>query len=118
MRNSSFALQTLLCMSLLAPVAQAQEIAVPDKAQRQGMSYEEYAQFRENMRQHMEKRNTDESKKSRMDAQMNASSSQNKVEMHHHNRVYGRDYESRISEDRAERPQRIERMERGDMGRH
>ena len=113
MRNSSFALQTFLCMSLLAPVAQAQEIAVPDKAQRQGMSYEEYAQFRENMRQHMEKRQTDDSKKPQMDN----NTPQNEVKMHTHDRVYGRDYESRINEDRPERPQRIERMSRGDMGR-
>ena len=59
MQKSSFAVQILLCMILLVPAVQAQELAPSDMARRQSMSYEEYAKYRENMRQQMGKANMD-----------------------------------------------------------
>lgn len=124
MRYSTFALQILLCMSLFVPAVRAQEITVPDKAHRQGMSYEEYTKFRERMRQQMEKTHSKAHKLSR-DTE---DSTQEQMEMHRHNSAYGQGYQSRISEDRPdniresrperpERPEHIERVDRGDMGR-
>ncbi len=121
MQKSTFALRILLCMSLFAPAVQAQETTVPDKAHRQGMSYEEYVQFREKMRQHMEKMHSDEAKQS----QDENGPLQSKMKMRHQDSAYGQGYRSRVSEDRPdtgrdsrpEHPQRVERIERGDMGR-
>lgn len=119
MQNSFFALQVLLCMSLLVPVVQAQELAPPDMARRQSMSYEEYAKYRENMRQQMGKANTDRNRP----VQNRGASPQDRVEMRHHDSAYGRGYRSRepadkpasARENRIERPQ-IERFSREDRG--
>jgi len=121
MQKPAFALQILLCMCLFAPVVQAQETTVPDKAHRQGMSYEEYSKFREKMRQHMEKVHSSEAKQSPDEN----GSPQDKRKMRHQDSAYGQGYRSRVSEDRPdtgrdsrpEHPQRVERIERGDMGR-
>lgn len=120
MQNSFFALQILLCMSLLVPVAQAQELAPPDMARRQSMSYEEYAKYRENMRQQMGKANIDRNRP----VQNRGTSPQDRVERHN-NSAYGQGYHSRESadrpasarENRTERPQ-IERFSREDQGGH
>lgn len=121
MQKSTFALQILLCLSLFAPMVQAQETTATDKAHRQGMSYEEYAKFRAKMRQNMEKMHSGEQKHSR-----DANNSQQEVmKMHRHDSAYGQGYRSRVSEgrpdtgrdSRPEHPQRVERSERGDMGR-
>jgi hypothetical protein len=50
MQIYNIAFQLLLCMSLLVPVANAENLSVPDKEHRQGMSYEEYSNYREKMR--------------------------------------------------------------------
>ena len=121
MQNSFFALQILLCMSLLVPVAQAQELAPPDMARRQSMSYEEYAKYRENMRQQMGKANIDRNRP----VQNRGTSPQDRVEMRQNNSAYGQGYRSRepadrpasARESRTERPQ-IERFSREDRGGH
>ena len=121
MQKPTFALQILLCMSLFAPVVQAQETVATDKTHREGMSYEEYSKFRAKMRQNMEKMHSDEQKQSQ-DAN---STPQEKMKMRHHDSTYGQGYRSRVTEDRPDtarenrpdHPQRIERIERGDMGR-
>ena len=125
MQNSSFAVQILLCMTLLAPTVQAQELAPPDMARRRSMSYEEYAKYRENMRQQMGKANMDKTGP----AQSRGTSAQDRVEMRRHNSAYGQGYRSRepsdrpnsaredklTRENRPERPQ-IERFSREDRG--
>lgn len=62
MKASSFALYFWLYMSMLAPVAMAQEIPIPDKAHRQVMNLEEYSKFREKMRLRMERTHAQERK--------------------------------------------------------
>jgi len=125
MQNSSIAVQILLCMSLLVPAVQAQELAPPDMSRRQSMSYEEYAKYRENMRQQMGKANID---KSRPD-QSRSTSPQDRAEMRRQNSAYGHGYRSRDTSDRPNsarednlsrenrpvRPQ-IERFSREDRG--
>jgi len=121
MKTSFLALQIILCMTLLAPAAHSQEISPPDREQRKGMSYEEYAKLREKMRLQMEKMHADESKQS----QDKSSSAGDQTEQPPHNSAYGQGYRSRNMEDRSdaagdnkpERPQRMERFNRGDMGR-
>ena len=57
MRTSSFALQILLCMSLFSPLQhKPRKLSPPDREQRKGMSYEEYAKLREKMRSQWKKR--------------------------------------------------------------
>lgn len=106
------------CISLFAPIAMAEGIAVPDKEQRQGMNYEEYSKYRENMRMQMEK-----IKHGNTGQKTDASSAQ--TEKSHADSTYGKGYSSRTStierpdsaaENRPER-HRIERFNRGDMGR-
>ncbi len=96
MQKSSFAVQILLCMSLLVPAVQAQELAPPDMARRQSMSYEEYAKYRENMRLQMGKANMDKN----APAQSRGTSPQDRVEMRRHNSAYGQGYRSREPSDR------------------
>lgn len=119
MKTSSFFLQIVFCMALLAPATQAQEITPPDRAHRQGMSYEEYAKYRERMRQRMEKMQADEHRQSKE----KSDSPQDQIESRPHHSAYGQGYRSRNMEDQAdagrdsrpERPQRIERFDRGGM---
>ena len=119
MQKTSIALQILLCMCLFVPAVQAQELAPPDKIHRQDMSYEEYAKYRENMRQQMEKMHPDKSRQS----QSKGTSPLDRTEMRHHNSAYGQGYRSRnpsdrpnlARENRSERPH-IERFSREDRG--
>lgn len=62
MQISNLAMQFLLCISLFAPVAMAQEFTPPDREHRKGMSYEEYSSYREKMRMRMEKMTPEERK--------------------------------------------------------
>lgn len=121
MQISNFYFQLLLCMSLFVPAAMAESISVPDKNQRQGMSYEEYSNYREKMRKQMEKNKPEEVKQN--PAPANAPSGQ--TEKASQGSAYGKGYHSRNQpEDRPDtgagnRPDRprIERFNRGDMGR-
>jgi hypothetical protein len=105
----------LLCASLSAPLAWAQDIAVPNREQRQGMSYKEYSDFREKMRLRMEKMRADE---------RNPPSAENKRTQEEQKqtdseRTYGKGYDSRshnidrpdTADRRPERP-RVERFNR------
>lgn len=102
---------------LLAANAMAQEVTVPEREQRRGMSYEEYSSVRENMRLRMEKMREAERKQeilreARPDAAPRTADGN-----------YGQGYHTRTRPDaatverpeRAERPQRIERFNRSDM---
>ena len=117
-----FAFQLMLCMSLFVPVAKAENLSVPDKEHRQGMSYEEYSNYREKMRMHMERMTPEERKQ----AQDSSGRPPERMEKPNHDSAYGQGYHSR---DQAEsRPgmgagnkpdhPRVERFNRGDMGRH
>lgn len=119
MQNSSIAMQTLLCMCLLVPAAQAQDLAPPDMERRQSMNYEEYAKYRESMRQQMGKANRDQNRP----AQNRGASPQDRSEMRRQDSAYGQGYRSRDHSDRpnsardnrTERHQ-IERFGREDRG--
>lgn len=114
MQISNFAFLPVLCMGLLVSAAMAEELAVPDKEHRQGMSYEEYSHYREKMRKHMEKMHPEE--------RMQAPEQTGKINP---NSAYGQGYRSRErTEDRPDigsgsRPEhpRAERFDRGSMGR-
>jgi len=114
MQISNFSFLPALCMGLLVSAAMAEELAVPDKEHRQGMSYEEYSHYREKMRKHMEKMHPEEH--GQMPEQM---------EKINPNSAYGQGYRSReLAEDRPDivsgsRPEhpRVERFDRGSMGR-
>lgn len=111
----------LLCMSLFVPAAMAEDVVVPDKEHRKGMSYEEYSKYRENMRLHMEKMKPEDASQKTV-----ASGSPSvQTEKSQHGSAYGKGYHSRTPSvdkpamgagDRPERP-RVERFNRGDMGR-
>jgi nitrate reductase cytochrome c-type subunit len=114
MQKKYFALHTLLCMCLLAPAVQAQEFSPPDREHRQGMSYEEYANFREKMRLRMEKNHADQRKAEQEEAAPPA--------REHSPSNYGQGYQARQHaaerpEPRSERPERghFERPQRGEM---
>jgi len=116
MQNSNFLFLPVLCMSLYVPAVMAENLSVPDKAHRQGMSYEEYSNYREKMLKHMDERKlSPESSRSTSD----------RAEKPNPNSAYGQGYQSRkLSEERTERginnrPERpgFERFNRGDMGR-
>ena len=113
MRTSTLS-YLLLCAGLSAPLAWAENIAAPDKEQRQGMSLEEYTDFREKMRLRMEKMRADEG---------NPLSAENKRQQEEQKqadseRTYGKGYDSRshnidrsdTADRRPERPNRGERM--------
>lgn len=108
---------TLAATLLLASNAMAQEVNVPEREQRRGMSYEEYSSVRENMRLRMEKMREAERKQETMrEAQPSAPPRTADGK-------YGQGYHTRSRPDaatierpeHAERPQRIERFNRGDM---
>lgn len=115
-----FAFQLMLCMSLFVSVAKAENLSVPDKEHRQGMSYEEYSNYREKMRMHMERMTPEERKQ----AQDSSGHPPERMEKHNHDSTYGQGYHSRHrAEDRPDtgagnRPDhpRVERFNRGDMG--
>lgn len=107
MKNLNLTFCFVLLTSLYIPSAMAGDIAIPDKDHRQGMSYEEYASYREKMRLRM------------------GSMSPEKGEKPNRNSTYGQGYQARQrpterpstgAENRAERPH-FERFNRSDMGR-
>lgn len=108
----------LFCLGLFAPVAGAEELAVPDKEQRQGMSYEEYAKHREKMRQRMEETHPDKHKQPQ-----EPSPAAEKVDTPREDSAYGQGYSARNREDKPDassrsRPERPEgRFSREGMGR-
>lgn len=117
MRISTVSILLLLCVSLAAPLARAQDIAVPNREQRQGMSYEEYTDFREKMRLRMEKmraekRNLPPAENKRPQEEQKQADTE---------RAYGKGYDSRsrnidrpdIADRRPERP-RVERFNRAE----
>lgn len=121
MRIPIFALPLALCMSLFVPAAMAENLSVPDKVHRQGMSYEEYSNYREQMRLHMEKMHQEELKP----APPPSNPAPDKTEKPDPNSAYGQGYHTRSQAEnrpvmgpgnRPDRP-RSERFNRGDMGR-
>lgn len=121
MQTTNFSIPLALCLSLCAPAALAQSISVPDEERRQGMSYEEYSQYREKMRVQMEKLKSEEAKQT----QTAPANPANQSEQSNQDSAYGQGYHSRNpaqyrpqneAGSRPERP-RPERINRGDMGR-
>lgn len=121
MQIPNFTLLLALSVSLFAPAAMAENPFVPDKEHRQGMSYEEYTHYREKMRMHMEKMGPEGSR--HMPTPPGSPAEQ--AERSDHNSAYGQGYRSRnqadgkpdtTSRNRPDRP-RVERFNRGDMGR-
>lgn len=121
MQHSNFSLLLALCMSLFVSAALADDISVPDKSHRQGMSYEEYAKYREKMRMQMEQSKIDKVKQA-PDASNSTTDQDDKPSR---DSAYGQGYHSRnppVERPRSEagsRPERSrpERFNRGDMGR-
>jgi hypothetical protein len=121
MQIYNIAFQLLLCMSLLVPVANAENLSVPDKEHRQGMSYEEYSNYREKMRLHMDKMHPQDPKQ----APAPSSPTPEQTDKLNPNSAYGQGYHSRErTEDRPDaasgsRPEhpRGDRFDRGGMGR-
>lgn len=119
--SSIFPLPAIICMALFAPLAMAEDISVPDKEHRLGMSYEEYAKYREKMRMQMENRKPVDLKPK--PAPANIPSDQ--MEKPQRDSAYGQGYHSRNQPadrpnvDAGSRPDRprAERFNRGDMGR-
>lgn len=117
MHNNRIFITFAVCMSLFAPLVAAQELNIPDKAHRQGMTYEEYAALREKMRARMENMTPTERQQLR-ETMRNA-----RGERREANRTYGEGYQARrrnmekaeIRPDRPEKPQRPERPERPEM---
>jgi hypothetical protein len=64
MKNSNQAIYFVLLINLYFPAAMAEDLSIPDKNHRQGMSYEEYSSFREKMRMRMEKMTPEERRQS------------------------------------------------------
>jgi len=114
MQISNFVFLPVLCMGLFVSAAMAEELAVPDKEHRQGMSYEEYSHYREKMRKHMEKMHPAERRQT-----------PEQTEKINPNSAYGQGYRSRNPND--DRPDisivnkpdhpRVERFNRSDLGR-
>lgn len=121
MQIYNIAFQLLLCMSLLVPVANAENLSVPDKEHRQGMSYEEYSNYREKMRLHMDKMHPQDSKQ----APAPSSPTPEQTDKLNPNSAYGQGYHSRErTEDRPDaasgsRPEHPwgDRFDRSGMGR-
>lgn len=120
--HSLHILPALLALLLSAAVA-AQEVNIPDREQRRGMSYEEYSSVRENMRLRMEKMREAERKQEALrDEGQNAANADRKPDS-----AYGQGYHTRTTRpdtatmerperpERGERPARIERFNRSDM---
>lgn len=121
MQISNIIYRLMLCMSLFVPAAMAENISVPDNNQRQGMSYEEYSNYREKMRMQMEKNKSEDMQQK----QTPANSSSGQMDKPAHDSSYGKGYHSRNqpelrpdtgSSNRPDHP-RGERLNRGDMGR-
>ena len=117
MQKPKLTLQLALIMSLCVAPAFAEDFSMPDKEHRQGMSYEEYKNYREKMRLQMEKARQEEQKQAPK-AAAKRSESQETTER---GSAYGQGYHSRGREDmrpdsrpdnRPERPQ-FEKFNRG-----
>lgn len=112
-------LTVAVCMTLCATLALAQDVAVPEREQRRGMSYEEYSSVRENMRLRMEKIQDNKRKQ----AAARESRPEAKPVRPVPDSAYGQGYQARNRPDtaaverpeRVERPARIERFNRGEM---
>lgn len=119
MRILNSVLPLLFCLGLFATVAGAEELAVPDKEQREGMSYEEYAKHREKMRQRMEDTHPDKRKQ----PQESSPPTAEKTDTPRQDSAYGQGYSARNREDKPDvssrsRPERPEgRFSREGMGR-
>lgn len=126
MNTSIFVLPLLLGLGQLASPALAQELAVPDKEQLKGMSYEEYSNYREKMRKRMEKTPAQERE------QKSDTADRTTAKQPAHASTYGQGYGSRNDaaeskpdtkpESRPDRPQvperpQLERFDRNSMGR-
>jgi hypothetical protein len=119
MQNSILRFYFVLSLSLYIPAAIAEDISIPEKNHRQGMSYEEYANFREKMRLRMEKNHAENPEHSPASANRKPEPEGKQVR----ESTYGQGYHARqLTEDRPEsgaekRPDRphIERFNRGDM---
>jgi hypothetical protein len=116
MQILNYLFQFVLCMSLSIPLAMAENLSIPDKDHRQGMSYKEYSAYRENMRKLMEERRQSPNLSGHPAAQ---------AEKINPKSAYGQGYQSRNSmgdrpergiDNKPDRP-RLERFNRGDMGR-
>lgn len=121
MQTNIISFQLALCLSLLAPAALAEGIAVPDREHRKGMSYEEYSKYRENMRMQIEQMKPEDA---RLKTDTSGSPT-DQTKQAPRDSAYGQGYHSRPpSVDRPDtgagnRPERPapERFNRGDMGR-
>ena len=119
MQHRKIVLTLALSLCLFTSVSRGENIAVPDKEQRQGMSFEEYSTYREKMRTQMEHRKSDE-QKSQQDS---ANRMNDHAEKNQPSGSYGRDYHSRTADDTrpeaTQRPDfhRVERFMRNEMGR-
>jgi hypothetical protein len=113
MRTSTLS-YLLLCAGLSAPLAWAEDIAAPDREKRQGMSYEEYTNFREKMRLRIKEKRDEKRNHSPETA---PHSQEAKEERPHAARIYGQGFDSRNQGNdrpdiaRPERP-RVERFNR------
>ena len=120
MKIASFTIPLALYVSLFASLSAADEIHIPDREHRQGMSYEEYKNFREKMRMRLEK--------SRVEGNGSASEltqhADEHPDRHREEDTYGKGYRSRILNDghpdtkpegRPDRGARVEKFNRGDM---
>lgn len=120
MKNLYLNLVLLLLASICISRAIAEDISIPDNVHRQGMSYQEYATFREKMRMQIEKTPTEDNKQIVEPTNSGAGNKETKS-----GRTYGQGYHTRMqTEDRPgskhdKRPDRprIERFNRGDMRR-
>jgi rare lipoprotein A (peptidoglycan hydrolase) len=102
-----------LCAGLCAAPAMAGELSVPDKEKRQGMSYEEYSNYREKMRQRMASEQPADSRQAATPSDGTHTETQAG-----HASSYGQGYNSRKpAADRPDRPARAERFSRDAMGR-
>ena len=121
MKITYFYILLTLCLGIFAPTVSAQEFSAPNKAQRQGMSYEEYSQYRENMRKRMRNMTPQE----RNNALEHESQTVEQTENLRSEKAYGQGYNSRIRtetrsdmnmrDSKPERQQRPEKFNRGDM---
>jgi len=119
MQHPKIVLILALSMCLLAAASRAESITVPDKEQRQGMSFEDYSSYREKMRTQMEQKKSEEPKPQK--------ESTNRLDEHAEKNQpsgsYGRGYHNRSTgdarPDAPKRPdfQRMERIMRNEMGR-
>jgi hypothetical protein len=118
MQSIKILIPLTLCMYLFVPFAMAENITVPDKEQLKGMSYEEYSQYREKMRLHLENPRP----KGHKSTQESTNPGFDQPEQPRTDSSYGRGYHSRNDDDtrsesrrKADRP-RFERLNRGGLG--